>query len=193
MGDKLKNLRVQKLIQEYTFLLTDDEYKKEVVNTYQKDFLNMVNDMLLPSNEDIKKEEEPKNEQPKKEPKVKDDNLTENTKNKIKKIYRDIVKLTHPDKTNSNELIKLYIQAKDAYEDNDLFELYFISNKLNISLELDDDDTQTLNTLIDVKKKEVKMIESSFIWLWVHAVDKEEKDRLVTSFVEKHYKDRMKR
>ena len=130
---KLKNLKVQKLIQEYTFLLTDDEYKKEVVNTYQKDFLSIINGMIKPEepkkeeekSDDSKKEGDDTTEQPKKQPKIGDDLVNETTKSKIKKIYRDIVKLTHPDKVNSNDLIKLYIEAKDAYEDNDLFVLYF--------------------------------------------------------------------
>ena len=198
---KLKNLKVQKLIQEYTFLLTDDEYKKEVVNTYQKDFLSIINGMIKPEepkkeeekSDDSKKEGDDTTEQPKKQPKIGDDLVNETTKSKIKKIYRDIVKLTHPDKVNSNDLIKLYIEAKDAYEDNDLFVLYFICGKLNIPLDLDEEDTEILNKLIEVKRKELKSIETSFLWQWVHAKDDVEKEKLVTTFVEKHYKDRIKK
>jgi hypothetical protein len=198
---KLKNLKVQKLIQEYTFLLTDDEYKKEVVSTYQKDFLSIINGMIKPEepkkeeekSDDSKKEGDDTTEQPKKQPKIGDDLVNETTKSKIKKIYRDIVKLTHPDKVNSNDLIKLYIEAKDAYEDNDLFVLYFICGKLNIPLELDEEDTEILNKLIEVKRKELKSIETSFLWQWVHAKNDDEKERMVTTFVEKHYKDRIKK
>lgn len=202
MGDKLKNLKIQKLIQEYTFLLTDDEYKKEVVNTYQKDFLSIINGMLIP--EEPKKDSEKKEEKtdenkkeegelPKKQPKIGDELVSEVTKNKIKKIYREIVKLTHPDKVNSEDLIKVYIEAKDAYEDNDLFTLYFICGKLNIVLDLDDEDTDVLNKLIDFKRKELKSIETSFLWQWVHAKNDTEKEKLVTTFVEKNYKDRIKK
>lgn len=202
MGDKLKNLKIQKLIQEYTFLLTDDEYKKEVVNTYQKDFLSIINGMLIP--EEPKKDSEKKEENtdenkkdegelPKKQPKINNELINDVTKNKIKKTYREIVKLTHPDKVNSNDLIKVYIEAKGAYEDNDLFTLYFICSKLNIVLDLDEEDTEVLNKLIELKKKELKLIENSFLWMWVHAKNDTEKEKLVTTFVDKHYKDRIKK
>jgi hypothetical protein len=77
---------------------------------------------------------------------------------------------------------------KVAYDNYDLFELYFISNKLNIILDLGEDDINVLTTLIDHKKQSLKGIETSFIWKWVHSNDEAEKERLINDFVEINYK-----
>ena len=38
----------------------------------------------------------------------------------IKKVFRDIAKICHPDKSGSEDLINEYLLAKEAYEKNDL-------------------------------------------------------------------------
>ena len=201
MNTSLKNLQIQRLVQEYTFLMLDDQYKKEVVNTYQKDFLNLVNGKIeLPEvvePEESEKQEEKQEESReqseeqekiKKNPIVNPDIVSKATKDKVKKIFRDIAKLTHPDKVDDEKLTTLYIEAKVAYDNYDLFELYFISNKLNIILDLGEDDINVLTTLIDHKKQSLKGIETSFIWKWVHSNDETEKERLINDFVEINYK-----
>ena len=42
MGNKLKELEIKKLIQEYNFLLTDDEYKKEIIQENRPVFMEKV-------------------------------------------------------------------------------------------------------------------------------------------------------
>jgi pyruvate/2-oxoglutarate dehydrogenase complex dihydrolipoamide acyltransferase (E2) component len=189
MDDKLVELQINKLIQEYSYLKSDEDFKKELISTKQKGFLDLVNEKLG----DLKPEEinKPPNQEQKSkkvEPKIDMSGVSENTKVRIKKIYRNIVKLTHPDKVESEELNDLYIQATQAYEAYDIFELCFISKKLNIKVKLSLDETKTLNELIDSKKNDIKKIESSFIWLWINAPDNNEQNNLVDRFIEKHYK-----
>jgi hypothetical protein len=190
MDEKLVDLQINKLIQEYSFLKSDEELKKEMINTNQKGFLDLVNGKLG----DLKPEEinlgptkEPKSK--KIEPKVDMSGISENTKVRIKKIYRNIVKLTHPDKTESEELNELYMEATEAYEAYNIFELCFISKKLNIKVKLSLEETKTLKELLDSKKDEIKKIESSFIWLWLTASNENDKNELVDRFIEKHYKN----
>ena len=201
MNTSLKNLQIQRLVQEYSYLMLDDQYKKEIVNTYQTDFLNLVNGKIeLPEvvqseeseKQDDKQEESreqsEEQEKIKKDPIVNPDIVSKATKDKVKKIFRDIAKLTHPDKVDDEKLTSLYIEAKIAYDNYDLFELYFISNKLNIILDLGEDDINVLTILIDHKKHSLKGIETSFIWKWVHTNDEEQKEKIINDFVEINYK-----
>jgi hypothetical protein len=191
MDEKLVDLQINKLIQEYSYLKSDEELKKELINLKQKDFLDLVNGKLnelnpQDSNHEPKSKQEPKSK--KIEPKIDISGMSENTKVRIKKIYRNIVKVTHPDRVDSDELKELYVEATEAYEAYNIFELCFISKKLNIKVKLSLEETKTLNELINSKKDEIKKIESSFIWLWLIAPNENDKNELVDKFIEKHYK-----
>lgn len=191
MSDKLTKLKLNKLIQEYNFLMMDFEYKMEVVEEYRQPFMNDVAEKRKteePSPPPPPPINENKNEEPKKkDPKIKDEVLDDETKGKIKKIFRDIVKKSHPDKIGSDEHLEIYISAKDAYEDNDLMELYRICGKLGISVDPEVEDMMLLEELIELKRQEIKNIESSFIWTWIKTETQEKKDGLVDQFIKTHH------
>lgn len=189
MEEKLHELHINKIIQEYSYLKSDEDFKKEVISTKQSEFLKIINQTLQTFSPDqIRKHDDT---QP---PPVVDkktgidiDEIPHNTKIKAKNVYRDIVKLTHPDKVDDNDLNELYIEAKEAYEVYDLFELYFIARSLNIRLKLTFEEMDTLNKLIDLKKQNIKSIESSYVWLWINGSSEDEKIRIVNQFIEQHY------
>jgi hypothetical protein len=190
MDDKINNLKVTKIIQEYTFLKTDEELKKELINLNQQEFLETINTRLNEFDKsELKPQETPTEAKSVKkiEPKINIDEIDNNTKVKLKKIYRDIVKLTHPDKVDSEELKELYLLAKDAYESFDLFELYFIGKSLNLNFKLSLEESKILNELIEYKKNEIKELESSFVWLWINSDNEIEKNMLVYKFLKTHY------
>lgn len=185
MDDKLVDLHINKLIQEYSYLKSDEDLKKELINANQSIFLGLVNSKL----NDLNLSPETPNSSIKKiEPKIDISGVSENTKIRFKKIYRDIVKKTHPDKVESEELKELYLKATEAYEEYNLFELCLISKTLNIKVKLSIEETKTLNELIENKKNDIKKIESSFIWLWINSNSEDEKNKLVDDFINKHYK-----
>jgi hypothetical protein len=190
MDEKLEQLQINKLIQEFSFLKSDEELKKELIEYNQNIFLDLVNEELSNLNPDQIKEPDDTIKEPKSvkvESKIDMSTVSENTKVKIKKIYREIVKKTHPDKVNSEELNELYIKATEYYVTYDIFELYFISKTLNIKIKLSLDETNTLNQLIELKKNELKAIETSFIWLWLNTQSDDEKNLLVHKFLKVHY------
>jgi len=189
MDNKLNDLKIEKIIQEYTFLKTDEEYKKELINSNQSEFLTLINQKLSviePSK--IKPiDNQPQSDKHKLLPKVNSETLSHNEKIKLKKIYREIVKLTHPDKIEDEELNETYITAKNAYEQYDLFELYFIGKSLKIHFKLTLEETRILNELIEVKKEDILKLERSFVWLWINAQSEVEKIDVVNSFIKAHY------
>jgi hypothetical protein len=183
VSDKLKKLQIKKLIQEYDFLCSEDEYRKVAIEDNKNIFLDEVNntrkDLNIPppepkpiiKTENIKKEGKP-------------ENVSDSTKSKVKKIYREIVKLTHPDRVNSEEMIEVYHKATIAADNYNILELFQICVDLKINIELDMEDVDVLNFLIQKKKEEIKKIETSFIWLWINAKTDEEKYKVVKMFVE---------
>jgi hypothetical protein len=190
MDDKINDLKVAKIIQEYTFLKTDEELKKELINVNQQEFLELINTRLNEFEESALKPQETPTEPTsakKIEPKININEIDNNTKVKLKKIYREIVKLTHPDKVDSEELKELYMQAKDAYESFDLFELYFIGKTLKLSFKLTLEETKILNELIEFKKNEIKQLESSFVWIWLNSESEIEKNMVIYKFLKTHY------
>lgn len=179
--DKLTNLKIQKLLLEYSYLVSDDEYKTEIINTYKCEFLKVIND-------ENKRKVPPENND---DGSIifSDDEVIEvpdNISKKCKKIYREIVKLTHPDKVNSEWLVDLYIKAKEAYEEYNLFDLYLISSKLEIDVSLDSGDIETLSILIERKKEKLEMVEKSWLWMWINSRNEEERNNVVRSFIEKN-------
>lgn len=223
MNEKVEKLEIKRLIQEYNFLLLDDEYKQEVISENKIEFLSKIQKLkqelgLIYDYEQEAESENEKNEREQEEkggkqeselkdeeekgqdgkeqdgkenkkskkPKIDPNSVNQTTKDKIKKLYREIVKRTHPDKTNSEKLINLYLKATTAVDEYNLFELFIICIELDIEIEIDNEDKETLMTLVNMKKSELRNIELSFIWLYANSKTEEEKNNLVELFVKKH-------
>tara|TARA_R100001510_G_C7640728_1_gene198386 strand:+ start:39 stop:590 length:552 start_codon:yes stop_codon:yes gene_type:complete len=173
---KIKKLQIQRIIQEYNLLNTDYELKNNMVDEYREEFLKETFTKEKKDNQEngpIKKEEV----------KIKNENIPNQTKSKIKKIYREIVKQTHPDKVNSGVLNNYYLEATRANNLNDVLELYIICEKLDIDVEVSDLELDLFNKLIEIKKSEIKKIEESFIWIWINSKTEGEKKEIVDRFI----------
>jgi hypothetical protein len=187
MKTKIKQLEIKKLVQEYNFLLSEDEYRTEIIEENKPIFMEKVGEVkkkldIKPNLDKINeftKNQEIENE----ENRLKSENVSDSTKNKIKKIYREIVKLTHPDKINSDNYLEVYHRATKYSNQFNILGLFQICVELNIPIELDMEDIDVLNFLIKQKKDDIKKIDSSFIWLWVSGINDEEKDKIVENFV----------
>ena len=188
--EKIKKLEAKRILSEYSFVKTNEEYIEEIISLNTPKFLKEINDLMKELN--IQNVQDPSNDlSQKSKKKDKIYNLlefTESTKIKMKKIYREIVKITHPDKVDNHRLNEIYIEAKDAYYHNDVMELFYICDILGIEVEADSSDILTFNRIISDKKKRSKSIENSYLWLWATAESEEEKSKIVKLFVEKTYK-----
>jgi hypothetical protein len=186
--DKLKKLELKKIVKEYSLVKINDEYISEVITVNTPDFLKQINDFMKESNISSDPTQGTSNESNKKETKIYNlAEFTESTKIKMKKIYREIVKITHPDKVNDSRLNEIYIEAKNAYYHNDVMELFYICDTLDIEVEADSSDILTFNRIISDKKKRSESIENSYLWLWATAESNDEKLKIVKLFVEKTY------
>ena len=187
MNDKLKQLEIQKLLQEYNYLLLEDEYKQELIAEGKAPFLEQVHEFMATLNMSPPPPTPPASGQEGKSKKRIDPNtVEENVRVKVKKLYRDIVKLTHPDRAETDEHDDLYVAATIAMETYDIFELYNICAKLNIAYTIDVADKPIIEMRVQEKKDELASIERSYVWLWYHATTEEDKLLYIRNFIENH-------
>ncbi len=191
MSDKLKHLEIKKLLTEYNYLIIDEEIKTEILDEFLPIFTEEVMGLtkeIEGEKEEIDKKEkniklkEGENKEKKINKVIEDELLPKETIVKIKKLFREIVKKTHPDKVNSEDLIEIYINAKDAYESNDILKLAYYANNLGIEVELTDLEIDLLKDLILFKKEELSEIEKSWVWKWYKCKTTEEKDAIIKMF-----------
>jgi hypothetical protein len=125
--EKLKSLELKKLILEIELIEMDENYSKEFVSNYRPKFNKHLRDIspefFQKTNQSEATPPPPTDNTESEESEVNE--ISEGEKAKIKKIYKEISKLCHPDKSNDKTLNELYVEAKFAYEKNDLIAFYF--------------------------------------------------------------------
>lgn len=169
-------------------LIDDEPFKEgpeESEDSDKKESKTDVNTEDLNDSSEKESDDNPESESSEKD--KSEDSKRERSK-KSKTIYREIVKHTHPDKVGSDEKIELYNKATDAYNKNQIIELYFIAIELNLDVELSEEDFDNINKTINLKRKELHNLEMSFLWLWYNAKNKEQREKVVALFINKTHK-----
>ncbi len=189
----LKFLELQRLLKELQFVESDYLYQSELIRQTDKLFLQSVNNLLdkFPELKQIWNQKQEKyyrqteisidNKEPKEE--VSESIVDKN----VKKLYREIVKNTHPDKIKNNKLNELYLEATHAYETCDLITLYRVSSELLINLELDDDELFKIKDKISQYREQIFFLESTYTFKWLKSED-DDKDKILLKFIENKIK-----
>lgn len=184
MSEKLKNLKLDLLLKELKLLDSEKDYIDEFTTHYSPVFMEELsnNGYIAQAPTGETNNHNIKNSQ-KNIIDVNDDD-----KKLIKNIFRTIAKVSHPDKTPNQYKNKLYDEAQIAYDENNLLVLYKIAKKLNIEIEININTLTLLEKIVEDKKKQLKSVETSFLWLWANAETQEKKDQLINQFLNKHNK-----
>lgn len=178
---KLKDLELKKLILELEMLDIEENYNNEFVSNYRP----LFNEHLRKISPDFAEKTAPlPQENTEAQPEPEPISVDEGELKKIKKIYKDISKICHPDKTDISELNEIYIQAKLLYEKNDLLGLIKIAKKMSLDFEIEEDDVVVLRRSLKEKKENLMKIEGTFLWLWANANTDEEKEAVIKMYVE---------
>lgn len=204
--DRLKNLQLKKLLKELEFVESDYDYRSEVVSDADREFIDCIN-KFLGENPELKnvydkKVEESIERSIKKfqetdifeefiEEKTEQEDvesselelIPKNNNSELKKIYREIVKLTHPDRVKKKNLNDLYIKATEQYEKNNKVGLYKICNELGIEFELIDEDENYINQKILELRQKINFLESTFTWKWFNSQSEEEKNQILMNYI----------
>lgn len=200
----IKKLEINKLFKEFEYVKSDYEYKSEIVREADVEFLKSI-DVILNKNEELKSIYRDKVDIKLKdtiEKRTQDIHIEEsdidgseiesiieennNQKdigtNKIKMLYRQIAKVTHPDKVEQERLNTLYIEASKFYNENDIIGIYKICDELYIPYEVEDDDIMLVKENITILKDRISFLESTFTWKWFNEND-DNKNELVLKYI----------
>lgn len=198
--NRLKDLEIKRLLKELDFIETDYEYRSEIVSEADSEFMDSIN-QILSKNPELKdlydkkvtdriektinniknneQQEELINEEQSKE----DDVMINEKSPEVKKVYREIVKLTHPDKIKDKRLNDYYIKSTDLYNDNDKIGLYKICDELGIEYQIDENDTEIIEDKINTLKRKINFLESTFTWKWFNTKDEKSRERILLDFI----------
>ncbi len=203
---KLKQLEIKKLIKELDFIESDFTYKSEIVHEADNNFIKSVNELLEQHpllkevfdkkinskidnifqrrSEDLKEKIEFINESHQEESVIDEEVIVEKVIDKrVRKLYRAIAKVTHPDRIDNKKLNDLYIKATKFYNNNDIAGTYSICSELDIDYEPEESDNQLISGKIDGLKSRISFIESTLTWVWYHSTDEKEKEQMLLRYI----------
>lgn len=208
---KLKSLQLKRLLKELDYIESELEYRSELINEADSQFLLEIN-YFLEENPELKKiynniidvrVEQIINKKVQEKQKFSDDvsggedeDLEEQQKEnnedeenkiiispKIRSLYREIVKITHPDISKKKDLNDIYINATKFYSLNDKVGIYKICSDLNINYEVDEEDEKDINQKINDTKDRIIFIESTLTWKWFNENDEQTKKRIMLDYI----------
>lgn len=196
--NRLQYLQTKKLFKELDYIESDFEYRNEIISEADSEFITQVNNFLdnhpelkeiydekidnhiqqsiLRNTEEVIELFESEIEEeiiPYEDPKLP----------KVKKLYREIVKLTHPDKVDKKSLNDLYLSATKYYDNNDKIGIYKICTELDIDYDLDEDDNQIIESKIEDLKRRIQFLESTFTWQWINTNGDKEKTEMLINYI----------
>ena len=179
MSDYIRRLEIKRLMKELEFYESDYEYKNSIVEVADKEFLKSVND-YFDQYPELNNIFQSKMDEKLYENLIIDDEVlninTPKPSPKMRKLYREIVKRTHPDKISDKHLNELYLIATKSYEECNILSIYSICNDLNISYDLDESDMVMFNNRIATLKNNITFIQSTYTWKWNFTSELERKN-----------------
>lgn len=202
MPSNISKLKIDRTIKEYDYLKSEYDYISSLSDEADKEFMSVVN-TYLENKIALKEIYESKEE------KIINDNFNKikaQTKNKIENadkveeiekelpkkkskksrtLYRMIVKETHPDKVDDENLTEIYRRATDSYHNDDATSLYAICTELGIPFNVNEDDLILFEQNIARIKGEIDLVKGMYSYKWSQAKDQKTKDSLIYDFIEK--------
>ncbi len=190
-------LEFNRLIKELDFIDSDLIYKSSLLKLADENFIKDVN-QVLESHPQLKTILEDKNQERMKflnfvdvsipisqeTQDEEEDYITESKPTKLKSLYKEIAKSTHPDKSNQENLKEVYLDAQKAYESNDLLQILSICDRLKINYEISTDEFDLIRSEIDTKKQRIKFLESTYTWKWYHESSNYQKNQIIMNYLE---------
>ena len=196
--NKLHQLEVRRLLKELDYIKSDFDYKNEIVFEADNSFMRSLNEFL--EKNIVLKEMFDKKVNSGIDDLIRNrsfESVIESVSDeesemfivekivdeKLRKIYRNIAKKTHPDKISDVRLNDIYIMASKMYDTNDVMGIYSICDQLGIPYDLSIEDGEILKSQISMMKERVGFMESTFTWKWYHTDDEKEKSRILVEYI----------
>lgn len=210
--NKLKSLEIKRLLKELDFIESDYEYRNLAVQEADTQFINSITEFLSQHSElkkiyddkvtekinktieNNRKKSQEVYELDQCQEEISQDYISqieeiqkndEDKKNvpQIKRLYREIVKITHPDKEKSNKYKELYIKSSKYYESGNKIGIYTVCDELNIDYELEENDVDLIQNQISDLKNKINFLECTFAWQWYNCEDEMMRSQIVLNFI----------
>lgn len=151
--------------------------KKTQENAEQSQEAGQIDDTVQ-ENDTLGQEDEPNDPEENEETDKNKKHLSQ-----IKKLYREIVKLTHPDKIKNERLNEIYLKATSYYDVGNKIGIYAVCNELSIPYELETEDVELIYGEIQKYQQKINFIESTYTWKWYNCGDAEQKDQILLNYI----------
>ena len=202
--ENIRKLEINRLIKELDYVKSDFNYKSELLQEADSDFIKSV-DYFLDThpqlkqvfNEKILERQVPEtNTINIEEPifqdvieetsieEIKETEIVDEIKDpKLKTLYRSIAKSTHPDKIKDESLKELYLEATNAYDNNNILPILAICDKLRLPYEVTEEETNLIQSEIQSLKNRVSFLETTFTWQWYNQTDVNIREAVILSYI----------
>jgi len=187
--NRIKYLQTKKLLKELEWVESDYEWRNEIVCEADSEFINKINSLLdeFPELKSIYKQEEIKNiESPNdikiEEEKEEEEKEKEEIDKEIKLLYRDIAKISHPDKTKTYLYNDAFIKATNYYNLGDKIGIYKIALSMDIDIDLNNEKIILIEKRIEELKNKIFFIENKISYKWYISKD-DEKNKILLQFL----------
>jgi hypothetical protein len=112
----------------------------------------------------------------------------------VKKLYKKIVQITHPDKypeyfteKDKEKMLDIYKKCISGVKEGDLFSLLECASTLYLDIpELDKEDLKNLKKRSESIEENIQNMKNTYVWLWGQAADEEAKQKIVNKFLEQN-------
>jgi cob(I)alamin adenosyltransferase len=110
----------------------------------------------------------------------------------VRKMFKKIASICHPDKIHDmvdgpikRKLEKLYQRARAALEDNDFFDMLFVTQELDLEEpEVTEEQISQVENKINTVKQELNHLESTVAWHWYFAKDEATRQKILKKVFE---------
>ena len=156
--------------------------RQDTIKKFNEDFQKEIEYLSFLSRR--KEKDDTGEDQNKKESEVR--NLDEKGKKILKDIYREVVKVTHPDLDKESLYTNEFRSATEYHETQNLPEIVELANDLEIDTSKYDIDDEILFSQteqeVESLSKKIEDIKSSVGWQWAHAKTDEEREMIKKAF-----------
>ena len=167
----MKKTNSKSTLLKHSYLKEEYNHHSELFSEYIREFLKdcpEFSELLTDIREDIEAQHENENDQEEIKLKHKD----------LKKLYRRISKITHPDKVKSEYLENIFKQSSEDYRQNKAGNLF--STAIHLNIDTSDLDMEfileEMDSEITTYEEGIKNFLSSVPWAWAQAKTDEEID-----------------
>lgn len=184
----VNKLKIKSLLKKYDYYLSEIEWIESHILNSEKDFMQCV-DSIVNTNVELKEmydrtlsinyieESNIINEED-----IFTENNTIEKSSMIKKLFRLIVKETHPDRVNDVNLVSIYNKAVESYDDDNLLEIYRICDDLNIEHNINLEDLYIENEIEKLDKR-LEFLKNSYIHKWLYCDSTKNKNEIILEYI----------